>query len=205
MSFGGFETFDRSFVFFGLVGSNGRGVFLVANPVQLFERIAVLTVETVLVAAHELEMTAGIAESAESEHGAGGGAFVGHGFGLEVHFVSDAGRLNCPDAHQTPLGYGGFFNEGDFGGSFGMEFVEEGVDERGEAFAGFAFDENDVGEDAVAGVVAGGVVFTDGGNCAFGEGCVGFVGRSFLFGYWHTIKVCMRGFGLDMYVVDFIE
>ena len=76
---------------------------------------------------------------------------------------------NGPGALETPVGGGEFLDEGEFGGSFGLVFVDEGVDEPGEEDGGFAVDQDEAGEEAVGGVVAGGVVFA-----AFGDGAAGF-------------------------------
>jgi hypothetical protein len=53
--------------------------------------------------------------------------------------------------------YGHFFHAYALGGSLGLEFAVEGVEDGGETVAGFAFEDYGVGEDAVAGGVSGGV------------------------------------------------
>ena len=66
------------------------------------QRAVMLVVEAVLAAAHQVEMPTFVAQGSEGEHGSGGGVFVGHGFGLEFHFVGDASGFDGPGAHLAP-------------------------------------------------------------------------------------------------------
>jgi hypothetical protein len=58
----------------------------------------------------------------------------------------------------------------------GQEIGMEGIEKGGEAVAGFVVNDDGVGEDAVAGAVAGGVALACGGGGAGGFGGVGAVG-----------------------------
>jgi hypothetical protein len=60
--------------------------------------------------------------------------------------VVHAGLLQAPDAHLTPAGNGHVLDEGFFEGGLGLEFLEQGSDERKKAIRGLAFENYRAGE-----------------------------------------------------------
>ena len=89
------------------------------------------------------------------------------------HFEIEAGFLNAPDAHLPPAGDGHSLDERGFGGGAGCELEGEGVEELAKAVQRFAFEDDGLGEHAVAAGVLRGVVFAGGGDGAVGFGSVG--------------------------------
>ncbi len=113
-----------------------------------------------------------------------GEVFIGDGRFLAAHLMGDGGVFHGPEAHLAPVGDDHFVNEEGFDGGGGEELGAELFDEVVEAVAGFAFEEDGAGEEAVGDAVAGGFAFTGGGARAAGFGSVDTGGFG-LFVSWH--------------------
>ena len=130
-------------------------------------------------------------------------AFTGAGF-LFTTLLQSAGFLLTPDAFLAPVVDGHLLDEQVFDGGLGLEFVAESLQERGELFAGFAFEDYGFGEESVAETVAGGFAFAFGCGGSAGVGAVGAGGGFLFFGFvdWFVdaygvlfISMCVRGHG----------
>ena len=106
------------------------------------------------------------------------------------HFVGEEGGFDDGEAAQAPAGGGHGFDQLDFDGAGGGEFVEIGIEEELEVGDGFAGEDyGDGGESGVAdgesvakGVLRGaGAAFRSGR--AVGFGAVGACGGGFLAGF----------------------
>ncbi len=84
--------------------------------------------------------------------------------------LQSAGFLLTPDAFLTPVIDGHLLNEEVLDGGLGLEFVAESLQERGELFARFAFEDDSFGEESVAKTVAGGFALAFGRGRAVGLG-----------------------------------
>jgi hypothetical protein len=120
---------------------------------------------------NEIEDPGVVAEVAEDDGGPDGRRFCG--VVVAGHFEIEAGFLNAPDAQLPPARGGHGFNQRRFRGSAGVELEGEGGKELVEAILRFAFEDEGLGEHAVAGGVHGGAAFAGGGDRAFGPGSVG--------------------------------
>jgi hypothetical protein len=90
--------------------------------------------------------------------------------------AGEGGFVVLTDAAEAPFGVGHFADEALLGEVAGGEMVGE-FGEEGEVFGGVvAGEENGLGAEAVAEVVAGGFLFTGGGDGAGGEFGVELVG-----------------------------
>ena len=92
---------------------------------------------------------------------------------LASHLEIEPGFLKPEDAHVTPASDGHGFEERGFGGGAGLKLGDEGVVEVLEAIHGFAFENDGLGEEAVAGGVLRRDGFAFGGDGAVGFGAVG--------------------------------
>ena len=83
----------------------------VVQPGENLYRTVLLTVDAVLVTAHEFIMPGIAGERTQGKHGAGGHVLRSLGTGLLAHFVNDAGGLDGQEAEGTPLGGGDLRDE----------------------------------------------------------------------------------------------
>ena len=88
----------------------------------------------------------GVGQSAE---GAGGSCHR-DGVGLVLHFNRNSRVFQGQATHHQPAGDGHVLDQGLLGGGLGLEFVLVGLQEFGEALLAFTFQEDGVGEEAVA-------------------------------------------------------
>ena len=135
----------------------------------------VLAVEADFLTAEGFEEAGRLVEGIEGEEGAGGRVLVGGGIGLEGLFASELSGLEGPVAEGAPAAEGHGFNEGEFVGGGGVEFGGEVCEEPEETLAGFAGEQDGLGEDAVFDGVAGGIAATSRGDGATGFAGVGAV------------------------------
>lgn len=170
LAFVAFDFGMRSFFFCGLTDF-GAGDFLFSlffDPVERQEGAMVLAIKAVGAAA-EFGMAGMIAERTDGMDGAGELRFVRGRFGPALHFVGDGTGFERQGAQDKPLVDGQFFDEAELGGGGRQEFGEKGIEEADELRAGFALDEDGVGEIFEAGgVAADGWMLRAGGFCRVG-------------------------------------
>ena len=154
-----FDFRGRLFIFSDL-GQLGLDIFLLQSfySVQSFESAMVLPVEAAGGAA-EFGAAGMLIDGTGSVDGPGERQFVRLGFGAAAHFVRHGGGFEGKGPQVQPLVDAEFFDEGALTGGLGQEFGVNGVEERDEPGAGFAFDQDGVGE-----------VFEGGGIAAHGRG-----------------------------------
>jgi len=99
--------------------------------------------------------------------------------------VIEGDFLHSPDTVLTPAGGGDGFHQHGFGGRTRLVFVEEFVEQREELLFLLIFQDDSLGEQPMAGAVAGGVEFALRGDGTFGTGSVGSGGGD-LFGSTHS-------------------
>ena len=146
------------------------GVSFLADLVETLEGAVVLAVVAAFVTIEGFAGSGVFAEGMEGEGDSGGGVFF---FGAAfLDFVGEGGSFHAPEPHLAPAADGHGFDEAgfDFGGGFEV-LVEIGA-EGHEAVAGLGFEEDGVGEEAVADAVAGGAGFAVRGDGALGFGSV---------------------------------
>ena len=99
----------------------------------------------------QIFLTRGWPERAlQGQHGAGGKVFFGGGVGLEALFVGDGVGFEGPEAELTPAADGHGFDEVEFVGGFvAANSRGEVGEELEEALAGFAGEQDGVGEETV--------------------------------------------------------
>src|SRR6202035_3322466 len=98
---------------------------------------------------------------------------------------------------DAPAAEGHGFYEGEFVGGFGVEFGGEVGQEFQETLAGFAGEEDGLGEHTVFEGVAGGIAAASGSDGASGFSGVGAVGCELLFCELHTRVLCRMDLGLE--------
>lgn len=144
----------------------------------------VLAVEAEFLAAEGVEKAGRLVEGVEGGDGLGWRVFVGDGIGLEpldALLIGDLGGLEGPAAEDAPAAEGHGFDEGEFVGGVGVEFGGEVGQEFEETLAGFAGEEDGLGEHAVFEGVLGGVAAASGGDGASGFWAVEAVGCELFF------------------------
>jgi hypothetical protein len=105
------------------------------------------------VAVEEIEDAGVVSQVLES----GGGAVDrGGGRRLTGHFEFEAGLLEAEYAEMAPTGDGHGFDQGGFGEGAWLEFGDEAGVELLEAVLGLAFEDDGLGQEAVADAVLGG-------------------------------------------------
>jgi hypothetical protein len=161
MGFVAFRLGVRSFVFFGLTD------FMAGNFLEGFEGAMVLAIKAAGAAA-KFRVAGTIAEGTEGMDGTGELWLIRRGFGSTRHFVSDGCGFESQGAQEKPLIDTQFFDEASLGRGGGPEFGVKGPEERDELLAGFAFDENGVGEVVETRGVAADWVFWTSGLCRVG-------------------------------------
>jgi len=175
---GGFERRRGGLGFVWLYANSER-----PEEVQLFEGLGIGAVDGSFIAIQQVEARA----FGEAFEGVGEVIFdVGLAIGVGkkavnvidagFHFVAEEGGFDVGEAAQAPAGGGHGFDQLDFDGAGGGEFVEIGIEEALEVGGGFVDEDDGHGREggrsigqAVAGRIAGGT-----GEALRGGGAVGF-------------------------------
>jgi hypothetical protein len=136
------------------------------------QRSGELAVERYFVTQQEFRGTETLGRASEGgENPDGGGPYS---WILEGH-VSIYSRLLCsPDSQLPPASDRHGFDQGEFSGSGGLVFVHVAGEEVEKAVRGFFLEDDGLREEAVAGAVAGGVLFSWIGYGAAGARSIGF-------------------------------
>jgi hypothetical protein len=174
----GLGSFAKSCFFDWLLGK--WFIFFNARPlpwvrpelVEALKGAGELAVETGFVTAQVFEGAAFVSQGTVRESGAGWFVLVLIGRGPFAHLVVQGGSFHNPQAHETPTAHDHVFDQGDFNGALGLEALEDGVVEGGEAFGAFSVDGYGVGEEAVFEVALGRCEFPFRRDRASGFGAV---------------------------------
>jgi hypothetical protein len=173
-----------------------------AEEVQLFEGLGIGAVDGSFIAIQEVEARA-VGKALERA----GDTIVGFGYAMDVgekaidvidagqNFVGEEGGFDVGEAAQAPAGGGHVFDQLDFDGTGGDEFVEIGVEEAlevGGRFVGEDYGDGREGGGAdgesVAKGVLGGTSAAGGGRGAVGFGAVGAGGDGFFAGFGFRVS-----------------
>ena len=141
----------------------------------------ILAVEADFEAAEGFEQAWRLVEGVEGHDGLGRRVFVRDGVGLEALLARYLACLEGPAAEDAPAAEGHGFDEGEFVGGGGVEFGGEVGQKFEETLAGFAGEEDGLGEHPVFEGVAGGIAEASGGDGAAGFAAVGAVGGELFF------------------------
>ncbi len=146
------------------------------------EGIVELAVVAAFVAAEQIAVAVSVAYREECAERLARRIFFGVRRALTTRLVGEAGGFERPDAEEAPVGHSHFFDEDLLDVVGGFVFGGEGVEESGEAGAGFVGEENGIEEEGLAA-----------GVTAAGFGGVGAVGGEFAVGEWHTRRIIREG------------